>query len=167
MIIDQLRCGGVLEAVRVSRAGYQIKHLHDVFRARYSFLGDPQTRSNSTVRNDIVFGKKLNATNGEKSIKKLIEKIALDIWKVEHKAKSQHESSMPVTVSYNINSIGVIRVFFSLTTIALVNTSNHVSKFVQVLRATEAHFYHQERHFYQKQNERTLSKRTNWTSLTH
>ena len=34
-IIEQLRCGGVLEAVRVSRAGYPTRMLHAQFNARY------------------------------------------------------------------------------------------------------------------------------------
>jgi len=39
-IVEQLRCGGVLEAVRVSRAGYPTRYPHDVFAARYYVLAD-------------------------------------------------------------------------------------------------------------------------------
>lgn len=39
-VVEQLRCGGVLEAVRVSRAGYPTRYPHDVFVARYYILGD-------------------------------------------------------------------------------------------------------------------------------
>jgi myosin-5 len=46
-VVEQLRCGGVLEAVRVSRAGYPTRYPHDVFMARYYILGD--TRDNSPV----------------------------------------------------------------------------------------------------------------------
>jgi len=37
-IVEQLRYGGVLEAVRVSRAGYPTRYAHDVFVARYYIL---------------------------------------------------------------------------------------------------------------------------------
>ncbi|EEC47670.1 predicted protein, partial [Phaeodactylum tricornutum CCAP 1055/1] len=39
-VVEQLRCGGVLEAVRVSRAGYPTRYPHEVFLARYYILGD-------------------------------------------------------------------------------------------------------------------------------
>lgn len=34
-LVSQLRCGGVLEAVRVSRAGYPVRFPHDVFLIKY------------------------------------------------------------------------------------------------------------------------------------
>jgi myosin V len=37
LIVSQLRCGGVLEAVRVSRAGYSKRFAFDVFVRRYCF----------------------------------------------------------------------------------------------------------------------------------
>ena len=37
-LVAQLRCGGVLEAVRVSRVGYPVRFLHSVFAARYRAL---------------------------------------------------------------------------------------------------------------------------------
>ena len=39
-IVEQLRYSGVLEAVRVSRAGYPIRYTHGVFINRYYMLGD-------------------------------------------------------------------------------------------------------------------------------
>lgn len=39
LIIGQLRCGGVLEAVRVSRAGYPNRYSFDQFVSRYEQLG--------------------------------------------------------------------------------------------------------------------------------
>jgi len=39
-IVEQLRYSGVLEAVRVSRAGYPIRYTHGVFMNRYYMLGD-------------------------------------------------------------------------------------------------------------------------------
>lgn len=42
LIVSQLRCGGVLEAVRVSRAGYSKRFTFDVFFRRYCFyVGEP------------------------------------------------------------------------------------------------------------------------------
>ena len=38
LIVSQLRCGGVLEAVRVTRAGYSKKYSFDSFYRRYCFL---------------------------------------------------------------------------------------------------------------------------------
>ena len=40
LVIGQLRCGGVLEAVRVSRAGYPNRYTFEQFVARYSLLGE-------------------------------------------------------------------------------------------------------------------------------
>lgn len=37
-VLSQLRCGGVLEAVRVSRAGYPNRLSHDAFIARYRII---------------------------------------------------------------------------------------------------------------------------------
>lgn len=100
MIVEQLRCGGVLEAVRVSRAGYSTRYPHDVFKARYSFLGDCEIRSLKPMRTNTPFGKKLNAVNSDNnSIKKLIGKIALDIWEAENKSKDQQENAAPIEVS--------------------------------------------------------------------
>lgn len=100
MIVEQLRCGGVLEAVRVSRAGYSTRYPHDVFQARYSFLGDREIRSSKTMRTNTPFGMKLNAVKGDNnSIKKLIGKIALDIWEAENKSKDQQKNAAPVEVS--------------------------------------------------------------------
>jgi len=38
MILDQLRCSGLMEAVRVSRAGFPVRILHDDFISRYQLL---------------------------------------------------------------------------------------------------------------------------------
>eukprot|EP00980_Cylindrotheca_fusiformis_P027950 scaffold22574_cov125-Cylindrotheca_fusiformis.AAC.3 len=39
VIADQLRCAGVLEAIRVARVGFPHRFLHDQFLERYSILG--------------------------------------------------------------------------------------------------------------------------------
>lgn len=38
IIADQLRCAGVLEAIRVSRVGFPQRYLHDLFFSRYFML---------------------------------------------------------------------------------------------------------------------------------
>lgn len=100
MIVDQLRCGGVLEAVRVSRAGYPTRYPHEVFKARYYFLGDREAKSNKAQKTITPFGTKMSMTNGDNSIKKLIGKIAYDIWLAEHGSKEQQDSPAPDEVSF-------------------------------------------------------------------
>jgi myosin heavy subunit len=39
IIADQLRCAGVLEAVRVSRVGFPTRYIHQLFIDRYWLLG--------------------------------------------------------------------------------------------------------------------------------
>jgi ankyrin repeat protein len=78
-IVEQLRCGGVLEAVRVSRAGYPTRYPHDVFMARYYILGDHKDNGPvSPMFSPDKFGEK------EASLKKLISKIAFDLWYADH-----------------------------------------------------------------------------------
>ena len=74
-IIEQLRCGGVLEAVRVSRAGYPTRYPHDVFLARYDVLGG---KNESTS---------LNEWHKEDSLKKLVSQIALNIWEADEQMR--------------------------------------------------------------------------------
>lgn len=78
-IVEQLRCGGVLEAVRVSRAGYPTRYPHDVFLARYYILGDStDTTPMSPMRGDKDISEK------EQSLKRLIAKIAFEIWTADN-----------------------------------------------------------------------------------
>jgi myosin heavy subunit len=98
MIVDQLRCGGVLEAVRVSRAGYPTRYPHNVFKARYYFLGEREVKSNKSLKTTTPFGRKVSTTNGDEAIKKLISKIAFDIWEAEQSSKEQLESPTPAQV---------------------------------------------------------------------
>jgi len=85
MIVDQLRCGGVLEAVRVSRAGYPTRYPHDVFMARYYILGYGQAKGKAVM------------TGEDSEVKQLIGKIAFGIWEDDHKAimsKKIHEANI-------------------------------------------------------------------------
>lgn len=78
-IVEQLRCGGVLEAVRVSRAGYPTRYPHEVFLARYYILG--KSRKDSSP----VFTPGMNtAQKTEDELQGLIAKIALDLWQIDH-----------------------------------------------------------------------------------
>jgi len=84
-IVEQLRCGGVLEAVRVSRAGYPTRYPHDVFLARYYILGGSDGNGNgmdskpvSPVHNIMNWlGSK------EEKLKTLIHTIILEIWEAD------------------------------------------------------------------------------------
>ena len=85
MIVDQLRCGGVLEAVRVSRAGYPTRYPHDVFVARYYVLG---------------YGEQKQHRLGEDSspeVDELVGKIAYSIWEVDRHNKSSVAAVRPQT----------------------------------------------------------------------
>ena len=53
LIVSQLRCGGVLEAVRVSRAGYSKRFTFDEFFRRYCFyIGEKCPRARSYSQSD-------------------------------------------------------------------------------------------------------------------
>lgn len=79
-IVEQLRCGGVLEAVRVSRAGYPTRYPHDVFTARYYILGDRRDASPMSP----LFSPGARDANKDTELKRLIAKIALDLWQIDH-----------------------------------------------------------------------------------
>mmetsp|Transcript_25317 Transcript_25317/g.56231 ORF Transcript_25317/g.56231 Transcript_25317/m.56231 type:complete len:2153 (+) Transcript_25317:556-7014(+) len=78
-IVEQLRCGGVLEAVRVSRAGYPTRYPHDVFLARYYILGDQRDTTPASPLKGRNF-----SSGKEAELKKLIDKIAYDVWDADH-----------------------------------------------------------------------------------
>lgn len=82
-IVDQLRCGGVLEAVRVSRAGYPTRYPHEVFKARYYILGDPNDKS---LASPIKKWGRASLSEEDSIVKKLVSKIAFDIWEADHEA---------------------------------------------------------------------------------
>ena len=78
-IVEQLRCGGVLEAVRVSRAGYPTRYPHDVFLARYFILADQRDHTPQSP----IFSPG-STTPKTESLKRLISKIAFDLWLADH-----------------------------------------------------------------------------------
>jgi ankyrin repeat protein len=78
-VVEQLRCGGVLEAVRVSRAGYPTRYPHDIFMARYYILGDKKDNAPMSP----VFSA-ADSTPKQEELKRLISKIAFDLWEADH-----------------------------------------------------------------------------------
>jgi ankyrin repeat protein len=120
MIVDQLRCGGVLEAVRVSRAGYPTRYPHDVFKARYYILGD--SKDTSTVS---PYGNKnrMSMDQDDMEIKRLISKIAFDIWEADHEAmmletdshtpikQAKDKKSRPSLMNGHMNLVAVSTAF--------------------------------------------------------
>jgi ankyrin repeat protein len=99
-VVEQLRCGGVLEAVRVSRAGYPTRYPHEVFLRRYFVLGEqglvlPTTSTSSSQGLAKPGGG--HGTNGgrqnhhhhhhqpttQESLKHLIDVISYDIWQAD------------------------------------------------------------------------------------
>ena len=87
-IVEQLRCGGVLEAVRVSRAGYPTRYPHDVFTARYYILGEQKDYSPMSP----LFSPGNNNIEKEAEMKRLIGKIAFDLWQVDQEVlRAQQE----------------------------------------------------------------------------
>jgi len=65
VVLDQLRCNGILEAVRVSRVGYSQRYLHESFVKRYQILAPQPVSRNSSM---FIGGKSHNS--GEISDKK-------------------------------------------------------------------------------------------------
>jgi len=98
-IVEQLRCGGVLEAVRVSRAGYPTRYPHDVFMARYYILSDQRDTSPvSPIFSPERFGSR------ESELKRLISKIAFDLWYADHQllmALLESEQNRSITPRYS------------------------------------------------------------------
>mmetsp|Transcript_3892 Transcript_3892/g.8719 ORF Transcript_3892/g.8719 Transcript_3892/m.8719 type:complete len:2464 (-) Transcript_3892:122-7513(-) len=82
-IVEQLRYCGVLEAVRVSRAGYPTRYPHEVFVTRYYMLCP-----NRGVDEDNLspYHKEIsvNLTEEQKSLKRLVSRTATEVWKIEH-----------------------------------------------------------------------------------
>ena len=80
-VVDQLRCGGVLEAVRVSRAGYPTRYPHDVFLNRYGVLMELF----DDVGDDVsVLSSWTNFSTKESILKKLVGHIAYIVWEADH-----------------------------------------------------------------------------------
>ena len=82
-IVEQLRYCGVLEAVRVSRAGYPTRYPHEVFVTRYYMICPNRAVDQdnlSPYHNEISS----NLTEDQKQLKRLVSRVATEIWKIEH-----------------------------------------------------------------------------------
>eukprot|EP00804_Cyclotella_cryptica_P021597 CCRYP_005870-RA/>CCRYP_005870-RA protein AED:0.20 eAED:0.20 QI:295/1/1/1/0.88/0.8/10/1786/2243 len=82
-IVEQLRYCGVLEAVRVSRAGYPTRYPHDVFMSRYYMLC-PNRSSDSGNLSPYHDESTGNLSEEQKQLKRLVSRVATDVWKLEH-----------------------------------------------------------------------------------
>ncbi|KAF2285577.1 hypothetical protein GH714_005606 [Hevea brasiliensis] len=66
-VLQQLRCGGVMEAIRISCAGYPTRKMFDEFKARFSILGP-----------DVLNG----SCDGPTACKRLLEKANLQGYQI-------------------------------------------------------------------------------------
>jgi len=59
IVVDQLRCGGILEAIRVSRAGFPHRYTFDHFHSRFSILSMALTSTGEIKRSHrpLIVGK--------------------------------------------------------------------------------------------------------------
>jgi myosin heavy subunit len=78
MIVEQLRCAGVVEAVRVSRVGYPQRYNHSQFVARYRTLGLDEMKKAAKLRK-------------VKPVEALVNAIAMKMAAIE--ARSQQDTS--------------------------------------------------------------------------
>ena len=91
-IVEQLRYCGVLEAVRVSRAGYPTRYPHDIFMTRYYMIcpnRDVDENNLSPYHHEVSS----NLTNEQKQLKRTVSRVATEIWKVESELKKGRTSS--------------------------------------------------------------------------
>ena len=66
LIIGQLRCGGVLEAVRVSRAGYPNRYTFEQFVNRYELLGHTYSSSQTSRKKAVAVASESSRGVGSK-----------------------------------------------------------------------------------------------------
>jgi myosin-5 len=85
-IVHQLRCGGVLEAVRVSRAGYPTRYPHDIFLARYYILGDRDEKAAAAYMSPLSL-RNGSGNSKEENLRRLVSKIALNIWEADEQTR--------------------------------------------------------------------------------
>ena len=119
-IVEQLRCGGVLEAVRVSRAGYPTRYPHDVFMARYYILGD---KVDKTPQSPLFPSRMSSAHDADKQneLKRLISKIAYDLWQIDHTVM---QAQLKVDKARR-ESLGVVPNYAVVETRPYANTKIH------------------------------------------
>ena len=81
-IVEQLRYCGVLEAVRVSRAGYPTRYPHEVFIARYYMICPHRNKDEGNLS---PYHREIsdNLSEEQKELKRIVSKIATEIWHLE------------------------------------------------------------------------------------
>jgi len=82
-IVEQLRYCGVLEAVRVSRAGYPTRYPHDVFYSRYFPLCPDRSRDSGNL-SPYHDESTDNLSEDQKQLKRLVSRVAAEVWQLEH-----------------------------------------------------------------------------------
>ena len=100
IVADQLRCAGVVEAVRVSRLGYPQRYSHTRFVSRYCLLGQKASmKENGTSRR-------------RKPVEVLVEAIAEKINRISSKGRESDETERmePDLVAIGIQ-VGKTKVF--------------------------------------------------------
>ena len=75
IIADQLRCAGVLEAVRVSRIGYPQRFTHSLFVSRYSLLSAKENSSSTSRTKQPSWKKQVNCVNSVTSATSLVKTV--------------------------------------------------------------------------------------------
>lgn len=82
-IVEQLRYCGVLEAVRVSRAGYPTRYPHDVFVTRYYMICPHRNKDEGNLS---PYHREIsdNLTEDQKELKRIVSRIATEIWNLEN-----------------------------------------------------------------------------------
>ena len=93
IIADQLRCAGVLEAVRVSRIGYPQRYSKEMFVQRYWILG-------------VAALNRAKQANVHDLCQVLVDCIVPQIWQRQN-AKSGGENIMQQRVTFDLVSVGV------------------------------------------------------------
>lgn len=90
-IVEQLRYSGVLEAVRVSRAGYPTRYPHSQFISRYYMLGD--LGQDRTIRNKDIISlvKNVSKHAWEADLKKAQARELASLSQVLEKKEVRHE----------------------------------------------------------------------------
>ena len=100
-IVEQLRYGGVLEAVRVSRAGYPTRYSHEVFLQRYYILG--RMGKQKEKKQGLVPGLSflINSYSLQDELEALVKEITLQVWKAEHQLQTDDEDTAPASPETN------------------------------------------------------------------
>ena len=93
IIADQLRCAGVLEAVRVSRIGYPQRYSKDMFVQRYWILS-------------ILALTRARKSRGSDLCEVLVENVVPQIWERQN-MKSGGENVMQQRATFDLISVGV------------------------------------------------------------